>query len=88
MMAIDILERKEVRTYRREEQTLLLSIRGGEYQKADGTFREEFYEIVADYEKKLAYAAEHTELPDEPNMEEVQEFVISVNERAVKLSTE
>lgn len=84
MMAIDILEKGEINTYRKKEQKLLLSVRRGEYQKEDGTFREEFYDIVADYEKKLDYAAEHTILPDEPDMERVEEFVMGVNELVVR----
>lgn len=84
MMAIDILEKGEINTYRKKEQELLLSVRRGEYQKEDGTFREEFYDIVADYEKKLDYAAEHTILPDEPDMKKVQEFVMAINEKVVR----
>lgn len=84
MMAIDILGKGEINTYRKKEQELLLSVRRGEYQKEDGTFREEFYDIVADYEKKLDYAAEHTILPDEPDMERVEEFVMGVNELVVR----
>lgn len=84
MMAIDILEKGEINTYRKSEQELLLSIRAGSYQNADGTFRDEFYEIIADYEKKLDYAAENTTLPEEPDMEKIQEFVMAVNERVVR----
>lgn len=84
MMAIDILEKREIHTYRTAEHDLLLSIRRGDYQKEDGTFQEEFYEMLSDYEKKLHYAAEHTELPDNPDMDKVQEFVMSVNERVIK----
>ncbi|MBE5872650.1 MAG: nucleotidyltransferase [Lachnospiraceae bacterium] len=84
MMAIDILEKQEIHTYRIAEHDLLLSIRRGDYQKEDGTFQEEFYEMLSDYEKKLHYAAEHTELPDNPDMDKVQEFVMSVNERVIK----
>ena len=84
MMAIDILEKQEIHTYRIAEHDLLLSIRRGDYQKEDGTFQEEFYEMLSDYEKKLHYATEHTELPDNPDMDKVQEFVMSVNERVIK----
>ena len=83
MMAIDILEKREIHTYRTAEHDLLLSIRRGDYQKEDGTFQEEFYEMLSDYEKKLHYAAEHTELPDNPDMEAVGRFVESVNRRAI-----
>ncbi len=84
MMAIDILEKGEVRTYRRAEHDLLHGIRRGDYQKADGTFRDEFYEIINDYEKRLDLAARDTALPDEPDMKRVQEYVMSVNERVVR----
>lgn len=84
MMAIDILEKEEIITYRKGEHELLMKIRGGEFQKEDGTYRTEFYEILADYEKRLHEAAENTSLPDEPDYERVQEFVMSVNERVVR----
>lgn len=84
MMAIDILEKGEINTYRKKEHELLLSIRRGDYQKEDGTFRDEFYEMISDYEKKLDYAAAHTELPDEPDMNKVQEYVMRVNEKVVR----
>lgn len=83
MMAIDILEKGRICTYRREEHQLLLQIRGGDYQKEDGTFRDEFYELLNDYEKKLDSAAKNTVLPDEPDMEQVQEYVMSVNEKVI-----
>lgn len=84
MMAIDILEKGEIHTYREREHDLLLAILNGEYQKKEGDFREEFYELIAEYEKKLAYAAEHTELPDEPDLHKIQEFVMHINEKVVK----
>ena len=84
MMAIDILEKEEIITYRKDEHELLMNIRRGEFQKEDGTYRTEFYEILADYEKRLHEAAENTSLPDEPDYERVQEFVMSVNERVVR----
>lgn len=84
LMALDILVKGEIHTYREEEQELLKSIRRGDFQKPDGTFREEFYELLADYEKRLERAAAETVLPDEPDMERVQEFVMAVNERVVR----
>ena len=84
MMAVDILEKGEIRTYRREEQPLLLQIRSGHFQKEDGTFRDEFYEMINEYEKKLDSAARNTALPDEPDMRQIQEYVMSVNEKVVR----
>ena len=84
LMGIDILEKGEINTYREKEQELLLDIRNGKYQKEDGMFRDEFYEMVSEYEEKLDYAAKYTELPEEPDMEKVQEYVMSVNEKVIR----
>lgn len=84
MMANDILENGEINTYRADEHDLLLSIRRGDYQREDGTFRDEFYELVSDYEKRLDNAARNTSLPDEPDLDQVQEYVMQVNERVVR----
>lgn len=84
MMAIDILEKGEINTYRKEERELLLSIRRGEYQNTDGTFSKAFYEIVSDYKCKLKEASRNTKLPDQPDMEAVGRYVMSVNEKVVR----
>ncbi len=84
MMAIDILERGEINTFRRQEHDLLMSIRRGDYRSADGGFSSGFYEIVGDYEKRLEEAARRTRLPEEPDMEEIQKYVMQVNERVVR----
>lgn len=84
MMALDILEKGEINTYREKEQDLLMDIRFGKYQKKDGTFHESFYEMLADFEKRLHYAAENTDLPEEPDMKKVQELVMRINERVIR----
>ncbi len=47
MMAVDILEKEEIITYREKEQNLLIAIRNGEYQREDGLFCDEFYELFS-----------------------------------------
>ena len=84
MMALDILEKGEINTYREKEHDLLMDIRFGKYQKEDGTFHESFYEMLADFEKRLHYAAGNTDLPEEPDMKKVQELVMQINERVVR----
>lgn len=84
IMIIDILEKGEINTYRKNEQSLLVSIRNGDFQKEDGTFRSDFYDLLDEYENKFKYAAKNTNLPDEPNMKEIEELVISINERGLK----
>ncbi len=85
MMAIDILEREEIRTHRTDDLALLRSVRRGDFQTADGTFSDEFYGIISDYERKLKSAAEHTALPDQPDMDKVGRFVERMNRIALDL---
>lgn len=83
LMAIDILEKGEINTYREKELDLLLAIRKGDYRREDGLFCREFYEMLADYERKLDYATEHSILPDNPDMKKVEAFMEKMNERVV-----
>ena len=62
-----------------------MDIRVGKYQKEDGTFQDSFYEMISDFEKRLHYAAENTDLPEEPDMKRVQELVMTINERVVRM---
>ena len=83
MMAIDILERGEIITHRRNDLPLLLAIRRGDYMLPDGTFSPEFYEMLEEYEHKLDEAAGKTALPDHPDMEGVERLVERINRYAV-----
>lgn len=83
LMCLDILENEEIRTYRENDRDFLLSIRNGVFQNEDGTYRQEFFDIVSDFEKKLKYAKENTSLPAKPNMKRIEEFVMSVNKAAL-----
>lgn len=83
MMAIDILEKGEIITHRKEELSILLAIRRGDYRKQDGTFTPEFYELLEEYERRLDEAAKNTRLPDNPDMERVGKFVERVNRYVV-----
>lgn len=84
MMAIDILEKGEINTYRENEHNMLMDIRNGKYQNSDHTFNSAFYDILSEYEKSFQYAANNTSLPDEPDVNNVQEYVMSVNERVIR----
>lgn len=84
MMALDILEKGEINTYRSNEHDLLMDIRFGKYQKDDGSFRDSFYDMLADFEKRLHYAAQNTDLPEEPDLKKVQELVMTINERVIR----
>ena len=83
LIAIDIFEKEEIITYRETDHDLLMSILNGEFQKEDHTFRSEFFDMVSDYENRLAKAKSGTSLPQHPNMKMVEEFVMSVNEKVI-----
>jgi len=79
LMGIDILEREEIITYRENDLNLLRSIRNGAFQKEDGSYRTEFFDMVTDLEARLQYAAENTSLPPTPDKKKVEDFVMAVN---------
>lgn len=84
MMAIDILEQSKIKTHRADDAKLLLKIRSGGFLKEDGTFGAEFYQILGEYEKRLKLAAQRSILPKQPDMDKVEAFVESVNQRAIE----
>ena len=83
LMAFDILEKEEIITYREEDREFLLSIRNGIFQKEDGTYKQEFFEQIDKYEKRLKFAAENTSLPAKPDYEQIEEFVMDVNKMVI-----
>ncbi len=85
MMAIDILEKGEIKTHRTDDLELLRSIRRGDFQKKDKTFSDEFYAILSNYENRLNIAIKNTILPDNPDMQQVEAFVEYVNKKAIEM---
>ena len=84
MMGIDILEKEEIITYRREEHELLMAIRNGKFLDDNRQPITEFYEILNEYEKRFEYAKENTSLPDLPDKKQIEEFKMYVNEKIIK----
>lgn len=84
MMCLDILEKEKIITYRKDEHNLLMDIRNGKFLDSNDQPIPEFYEMFDEYEKKLEYAKQNTSLPDNPNYNEINDFVASVNERVIK----
>lgn len=80
----DILTKEEVITYREAERDELLSIRRGDFQKSDGTYREEFFELLEDAKKKCNEAAKNTSLPERPNLDMIEELVMEMTETMIK----
>lgn len=84
MMAIDILEKKEIRTHRIDDLELLLAIRRGDFMLDEHTYSKEFYKILEDYETRLEIATKNSTLPDNPDMDKVGAFVEYVNRRTIE----
>ena len=84
LMCLDILERGEIITYREKDHDYLMEIRDGKYLDENRQPIPEFFEIVDDFEKKLEYAKNNTDLPDKPNYKGIRDFSMSVNERIVR----
>lgn len=84
MMGIDILEKGQINTNRKQDLDLLMKIRRGGFQREDKTFDSEFYEILSDYEGRLEKAVSVSKLPDNPDMERVEAFVEYINKRAIE----
>ena len=84
MMCIDILEKEEIITYRKDEHDLLMSIRNGEWLDENRQPISAFYDLVNEYEKRFEYAKKNTSLPDVPDYKRINEFKMYVNERIVR----
>lgn len=77
MMGIDILEEKQIITYREKEHDLLMDIRNGKYLEADlKTPTKEFEKLLLDYQKKFDEVASITTLPDKPDMEAINNLMM------------
>lgn len=83
-MCLDILEKEEIITYREKERDFLLSIRNGKYQKEDGTYKMEFFDLVTELENRVNYAAKHTRLPEEPDYHKINQLLIEINKEVVQ----
>jgi len=84
LMCLDILEKQEINTHREKDLPLLMDIRNGKYQKADGTYYIEFFDIINEFEKRLDYAKDNTSLPEKPDYKKIEELVMYINERIIK----
>lgn len=78
-MCFDILEQEKIVTYREKEHDLLMDIRAGKYLDENSQPIPEFFEMVDELEKRLAYARENTSLPAKPDFRRIQEFTADVN---------
>ncbi len=83
MMCEDLLLNGEINTYREKEHDLLMSIRNGEFLGEDSKPNQEFFNMVQEYESRIQFAKKHSVLPDKPDMEKIEKFMIDVNSKIV-----
>lgn len=81
LMGSEILEGKGINTYRELDRDFLLEIRNGKYQKEDGSFHQDFFDMVDSLESRLKYAADNSPLPSKPNFNKIEELVIEINRK-------
>ena len=83
LMCLDILEKEEINTFRENDLSLLMAIRSGEFQKEDGTYKTDFFELINELETKLDYAKRNTSLPEHPNMKKIEQLVTDCNMKTI-----
>lgn len=84
LMCIDLLEKGEIITKRSNDREFLMSIRNGHFRASDGTYRNDFFELIDKFEKRLAYAKKNTVLPVQPDIKRINEFVKEINYKVIK----
>ena len=79
LMCINILADGVIVTYRENEHDMLMDIRNGKYLDENDQPIPAFYEMVNELEHSLEYWKAHTDLPDAPDMKEVNRLLFEVN---------
>ena len=80
---IDLFEKEDIITYRKNEHDLLMNVRNGYFMNEDGSYKSEFFDILNDLKKKLDYAKSNTSLQKEPDYKKIEEFVIEINKKII-----
>jgi len=80
----DILEQHDIITCREKDRDMLLDIKHGRFIGSDGKPNRGFFRLIDDYDKRLAVLKQRTTLPEEPDYEMIDLFVMSVNERIIR----
>lgn len=84
LMCFDILENGEIITFRKKDHDFLMAIRNGKYLDDNRQPIAEFYDIVDEFENKLNYLKEHTDLPPNPDYERINKFLREANYKVIK----
>ena len=80
-MMFDILEKGEIKTFRDEEHDILMRLRNGNYD-----YEELRKHVIPIYEARMKVDKKESDLPDRVDMNRVNELVMAINERALKIA--
>lgn len=77
LMAIDILLKEQIITYRENDLDLLMDIRNGKYRVGDSyEYKQSFWDLVSNLTTQFEEAKIKTKLPRHPNMKSIEDFII------------
>ena len=82
-MLLDILENGDIITYREKEHDFLMDVRNGCF--INGTdISEDLIIKRNELEEQVNYAIKHTEIPDKPDINKINEILIEINKEVLK----
>lgn len=81
LMGSELLEEGEINTFRKDRE-FLLEIRNGKFIK-DGKLTDECLEYLNKLEERFEKAKDLSILPDKPNYDEIEKFVIEMNSKVI-----
>jgi len=82
-MVIDMLENKQIVTYREKEHDILMDIRNGKFVDDKDMIIPEFYDFYNELEARFKYAKSNTDLPLHPDKEKVYDLLQAINEKVI-----
>ena len=83
LMVFDILEDGQINTYRNKDRDFLMDIRNGKYLDDNQMPTKAFTDIVNELDVKFKILSEKTSLPDNPDIERINKFLMEVNKHTI-----
>lgn len=83
-MCLDILTKEEIITYREAEHDSYMEMRAGKFLDENNQPTNDFWDFLRDKESAFEEAKKNTSLPDQPDMDKIDELLASINERIIK----
>lgn len=80
LTGIDLIRNGDIHTYRPNDLDLLLKARNNYFKNEDGSFKQEFFDIVEDLRNNLNESVKYSQLPSSPNLEKINRLVVELNE--------